>query len=713
VSEEVVAGTMLPSNLAVVCSFSYATLDAAVRRLFGTSLELQEGEAPGAGLTIAPDYELPEDEDTFRALTAFLTYAHEGFHVRHLTASPFGYLLYLLGGSRAWGVRSWLDRWSRDPGEIELPILERHASDEEIQEIVTVEDLHAMYQAIVREPCRGVTLGDMADFLGGMLGEAVRLCERVYGLKLDLPGVSMYNARDELVAPYVSGQAVVEGFARCCEYLQTLQMGASLRMLNRYSVLKYHGLYGQTISITEQIMGLKPPEVWLVVAKISDWALQAPILPLLLDERDPPHVHELLPAWRYPILLMRCVNHKVTVRDLLDREREVGEEFFDELGWEDPWRLAERITTAAWRTPTSYLTRHFDENLRLGARLRLEGDPSLWTPGFTAQTYRLGPLLTVFTDGLLPGTTGKAGSDQDFWSVPAVMVHDAVMEGVLYEQDLQAPFSLASRVTKEEGLQAARQLVARSLDQLLGRSCGEQLSRWLDSRAARTAAAKTTPAFRLGHNRFDRPLVTIAAVHAANGEWEEAARCWKHAVEAAEDRGDPGIAGQAMLDLGNAYQELGRLDAAEEQYRTALERAHEHGDQVSVAMALTNLGNVLAKRGALDAALEHQEEAVTLLRASGDARREAEASLNLGATYIELGRNDEAIRILQVAIAASAALGDPIAGRSRWLLGAAEYGAGRVASAAAAWREALRFLPEDDEQAMLTRRMLAELGEHA
>lgn len=62
-------------------------------------------------------------------------------------------------------------------------------------------------------------------------------------------------------------------------------------------------------------------------------------------------------------------------------------------------------------------------------------------------------------------------------------------------------------------------------------------------------------------------------------------------------------------------------------------------------------------------------------------------------------------------IASSAALDDLIAGRSHWLLGAAEYGAGRVTSAAAAWREALRFFPENDNQATLTRQMLAELDQ--
>jgi len=503
---------------------------------------------------------------------------------------------------------------------------------------------------------------------------------------------------------------VVEGFARCNEYLLALEMGAQLRVLNRYSLLKHHSVYGETTAIAEQVTGLKPPHVWFVVAKISDWALQAPILPLLLDKRDPPHVLELLPAWLFMALLRRWTDHKATVNDLFRCSREIGEELFQELGWENPWQLAERITTATWKMPRSYLTRHFHENLQLGARLRLKDDLSLWTPGFTEETHRLGPLLTIFSDGLMPGTTGKASSDRDFVSVPGVIVADAVMEAVLYDQDLKAPFMLASRVLNDHSLQDAERLVAHSLDELIGQGCGEQLSRWLGSPGEQTAAANTSSVLRLA--RIDRPLVTTATLHAADGKWEDAARCWRHVVEAAQDRGDPAATGRAMLDLGNAYQELGRLDAAEEQYQTALERAREHDDQVSAAMALTNLGNVLAKRGAHDAALEHQEEAVNLLRTTGDTRSRAIANINLGATYVQLGMNDQAIEILRAAIAASGTVDDPIAWSSRWLLGTAEYAASHVTSAAAAWREVLRYLPENDNRAELTRQMLAELGKH-
>ena len=100
----------------------------------------------------------------------------------------------MLGARRSWEARLRLDRWTKSPGEIELPILQHHSSDEEIREIIAFEDAYTMYRVILGEPCRSIIFSDITEYLRTMLAEAVRLCEQAYGLKLDFPGVSMYNA---------------------------------------------------------------------------------------------------------------------------------------------------------------------------------------------------------------------------------------------------------------------------------------------------------------------------------------------------------------------------------------------------------------------------------------------------------------------------------------------------------------------------------------
>ena len=96
---EDISGGVVPLNLAVMYRFSWSTLESAVHGLFGkgATLEVGPGEELGAAL-VAPDGELSADDETFRCLRVLLTYEHEQLHLRHLTGSPIGLLLYLLGG---------------------------------------------------------------------------------------------------------------------------------------------------------------------------------------------------------------------------------------------------------------------------------------------------------------------------------------------------------------------------------------------------------------------------------------------------------------------------------------------------------------------------------------------------------------------------------------------------------------------------------------
>jgi tetratricopeptide (TPR) repeat protein len=95
---------------------------------------------------------------------------------------------------------------------------------------------------------------------------------------------------------------------------------------------------------------------------------------------------------------------------------------------------------------------------------------------------------------------------------------------------------------------------------------------------------------------------------------------------------------EAHNNLGNSYYEQGRIDEAIEEYKIALRIKPDH------AVAHYNLGNAYANLGRTDEAIEEYKKA---LRIRPDY---AEAHNNLGNVYDSLGRTDEAIEKYKIAL---------------------------------------------------------------
>ena len=189
---------------------------------------------------------------------------------------------------------------------------------------------------------------------------------------------------------------------------------------------------------------------------------------------------------------------------------------------------------------------------------------------------------------------------------------------------------------------------------------------------------------------------------------------------------DPNFA-EAHYNLGNTLQALGRLDGAEASYTQAIKLKPDY------AAAHSNLGNMLQKLGRLDEAEASHMQAITLKPDFAEAHNnlgntlqklgrldEAEASYtqaislksdyaeahsNLGVTLQELGKLDEAVDSYNQAIALK-----PDFAEAHSNLGITLQELGRLDEAEATFTQAIEFKPDYAEAHSNLGSTLQELG---
>lgn len=209
-----------------------------------------------------------------------------------------------------------------------------------------------------------------------------------------------------------------------------------------------------------------------------------------------------------------------------------------------------------------------------------------------------------------------------------------------------------------------------NLSKLLAR--GGALARQGDIVGARAEFEKAVR----DHGRSVEPWINLSAIHGMQGNYAEALRCARKAVElvpdslqgwvnlgnAAQHTGDLTHAAQAFqrahalpgcppdigLQLGLTLAQLGRWAEAEKPLREYLVRQPGHRE------ATLRLARVLAIRGDLAAAAAMTEEYCK--RNSGDTR----ALSQLGAIYLDLGRIGDAWRLCDQALQVAAGTTDAL-----------------------------------------------------
>jgi len=134
----------------------------------------------------------------------------------------------------------------------------------------------------------------------------------------------------------------------------------------------------------------------------------------------------------------------------------------------------------------------------------------------------------------------------------------------------------------------------------------------------------------------------------AQGRIAEAVRSFDHALAAFEALHHGEGQGRALLGLGEALRQLGRLEAAQ----ATLQRSRAHlgrcGDLPLEARAQHNLGEVYRTAGRLEEAETHVREAATKF-ARYERTSLSFARLNLGLILVAQGRLDEGAPFLREA----------------------------------------------------------------
>jgi hypothetical protein len=358
-----------------------------------------------------------------------------------------------------------------------MPLSVAHARDTEIVAIHDVRRVFALYSALFMGDMTGTTLAAARDdILPSLFSEVESVCRRALGLDDLYPPVSTWGAGDESCSiDATTGEAVLEGLARTNEYLLAVWLGAPMQMLNRYIAVKNHGVYAITNNVVQRLLGLSAPHTWPVVARLSDWALQAPVLPFLLAGRATVGLPELLPAWRFMLLVSRWGQLGLSPDDIFDSDAEAA--LFANLGWESPRQVAERILGTSVNPPASSLTRLYLENLRLAAKIRLEQPNVLSFPVQGDDGHRLEAVYNVFSDGMRGGASGRFATGQDTWQIPYLLLDDAVIDALLDDEHLGRPFFAARMLSDfltDEAMKPGI-LVGLSLRQVLGKDATMRL----------------------------------------------------------------------------------------------------------------------------------------------------------------------------------------------------------------------------------------------
>lgn len=210
-----------------------------------------------------------------------------------------------------------------------------------------------------------------------------------------------------------------------------------------------------------------------------------------------------------------------------------------------------------------------------------------------------------------------------------------------------------SASTPVADVEAARdRLLARHLEALADRGADWVATAWDSLCTTALAAAEERP----DH------LVQVASLVAqpldASARFDAAEALHTAAVAAAQQLGDTGAEGRALLDLARVHLRVGRFHDAEREDTLALAACRSCADRIGEARALLGLGQLAWRHGSYAKAADLLTDACDLFRQTDDARGLGTASYNLGIAMRRLGNYAAAEKHHLEAIDVLAASGD-------------------------------------------------------
>jgi tetratricopeptide (TPR) repeat protein len=153
-------------------------------------------------------------------------------------------------------------------------------------------------------------------------------------------------------------------------------------------------------------------------------------------------------------------------------------------------------------------------------------------------------------------------------------------------------------------------------------------------------------------------LVNLGNAYLELGEARRAIQCYKQQLVIAREIDDRRGEANSLGNLGVAYVHLGEARRAIEYHEQALAIDREIGDRQGEGSALTNLGIAYSQLGEAARAIEYHEQAVTIHHRIGDWRGEGQDLNNLGIAYWQLGELGRAIQYHEKRLALARKIGD-------------------------------------------------------
>jgi hypothetical protein len=622
---EATGGGVSPLNFTVYLDFPAAELEEALTYLFGEGFALQEGSEAGTRVGLREDVDFAGDKMSFHHLLRFLTFRHEALHMRHLAGGVLGLVNYTVGATQYARMVHELGRWGqRIAGEpdvdCQLPLLHHHASDEEMAQIGQIRADHGLMGATVMGGLGDAQLLETASSAGrALLDFLASECVRVLKLPHQQLPEMLADPWDAPVEPAgMTGRAVLEGLARCNEYLLAGHLGADQKTLNLLFKKKHHGEYALALDLVRKDLDLTLWGAIRATAHLADLALQAPWLPFLLEGRGRVDFKELLPSWRFLLLLNRSQERRLTEEDFQKDPHGVAETLFRELKWESPRQLAERVLATEIPEPKSLLTRHYVRCLKQGAQLRLDA-PEVFVLPFQSEGSRLlEPVYYLLRDRVIPGAAGLLTADPRYAQLFLLLIDDALIDDLLVREDLSLSTVIAQRFLEAAGQKSdeaqrnAEAHVRRRLEHIVG----PVAKRILDGIADLAASEGADPAGIEG-------LQARAQEQYEEGDFAGAVtRQEKYLAEVQRLVGrDAPAAVTATNNLAVILQKTGNYARARIlQERVLKAQVAAHGEEhESTLAAMINLATTLRHLGDAEGAQQLNEKVMTIgLRVLGE-----------------------------------------------------------------------------------------------
>lgn len=229
----------------------------------------------------------------------------------------------------------------------------------------------------------------------------------------------------------------------------------------------------------------------------------------------------------------------------------------------------------------------------------------------------------------------------------------------------------------------------------------EEAAAWL---AAERPNLITAAAHGVGHGWFKHTNLLSALVYRYlddNAYYDDAVILHTYAVTATHRLGDLTAQGQALHNLGSAYQRLGRYHEGLRFLTQSLDIARQAGDPATEWFALKDLGMVYWLLGRTDEALDSLDQALTIVRSLGNRIGQGQVYNTIALVFGRVGRHEEAIQHITEALAIFRDTGDrPRQGWALHDLGTACFRLGHYTEAIEHQRQAFELSTETGERSL-------------